>query len=624
MIWLILLAPLAVAAALATVTSPRRTAWLLGFTLATNAADVLRQRFGVEEYTNPLALAALGFGLLQLLASLPRLRRPRTLPLGIAAAIALAILSALAGPFVATRPSTSVEATTRLLITLFLTAAVLVVTRREAGMLALLKGFALGAAILGVITTVQYVTGLTDQDLLGFARWNAEEVAGLGDTTRASGAYRDDANQYGQVLVMGIGCTVGLGWLRRRRSRLMTVISRGSVAAMAFATSQTASRTGLLSLAMLLGAIVVLSRPSPRQWALVGVTVLLMVLGPLGVRDRLASIGELPALLDRTTTVESSASGRASAVLSAFKMFEDHPVLGVGYGAYNDRYLEYSREFGLDSRSRDLSAHSLPLEVMAEEGLVGLTAWFAFLVFAVVALMRIRHTTVGRTLALMMVAYLSTGLLLHDIYGRLRWAFVAMLFHAARMASQQASDYLPLRVAVITDEGLAVLRGRKQTQFRRHPAAGSIELGVVGTVSIWPDIRRLRSKDLIGDSNSELLNQWRNRVATRISLFRFDPHVVHAMGGSSTLRTAVAHRKEMGGRLIVDLTDALRLELLVGRRRLTAGRLIPRARLRGRRISPLPRGIAPPRGSCRATTHRSPSHPRCPRRRRCRVRHRRV
>jgi hypothetical protein len=60
-------------------------------------------------------------------------------------------------------------------------------------------------------------------------------------------------------------------------------------------------------------------------------------------------------------------------------------------------------------------------------------------------------------------------------------------------------------------------------------------------------------------------------------LFRFDPHIVHAMGGSSTLRTAVAHRREMGGRLIVDLANPLRIELLEGRRRLTAARLVPQA-----------------------------------------------
>ena len=577
MIWLILLAPLALAVGLATITSPRRTAWLIGITLATNAADVLRQRYGVEEYTNPLAAAALGFGLLQLLAALPRLRRPRALPAGMAIMIGAAVLSAMAGPFVALRPSVSIEATNRLAVTLVLAAAVLVVTRRESGMRALLQGFAVGASVLGVATTLQAMTGMIEQDFLGFSRWNAEQVAGLGDTYRASGAFRDDANQYGQVLVMAIGCAVGLGWLKRSESRLQTWARRLGILSMSFAVTQTASRTALLALVVVVLAAVFMLRPSRRQWAAALLVLLVLFVGPFGVRDRLSSLGALPSLLDSNTRIETSASGRASVMLSAVKMFEDNPIVGVGYGAYNDHYLEYSRSIGLDARSRELSAHSLPLEVAAEEGLVGLTAWFGFVVMAGAALWRIRDTTVGRALILMMVAYMATGLLLHNVYGRLRWAFVALLFHAGRMAAQRASDYLPLRVAVVTDEGVAVVKGRKQTKFRRRRIGDSIELGVVGTVSIWPDVRRLRSHDLLGESNSELLNQMRNRVATRIALFRFDPHIVHAMGGSSTMRTAVAHRREMGGRLIVDLAEHLIAELMAGRRRWTAARLIPKA-----------------------------------------------
>ncbi len=578
MILLIILAPIALGLGLATVTSPRRTAWLLGFTLATNAADVLFQRVGGIEYTTPLAAAALGFGLLQLMASLPRLRRPRLLPLGVAVSVALAVASALAGPFVAIQPELSIEAGERLLISLFLAAAVLVVARRESGMMALLQGFAIGASLLGLLTTIQAITGLQEQTFLGFSQWSSEEIAGIeGEANRATGAFRDDANQYGQVLVMAIGCAIGLGWLKRQATLLRTIMYRGSMLAMAVAISQTASRTAFLALAVVMLVAVVLAKPSPRQWSLVALIVLVLVLGPFGVRDRLSSLADLPALFNPNTSIESSASGRVSVMLSAVEMFEDNPVLGVGYGAYNDRYLEYARSFGLDDRGRELSAHSLPLEVLAEEGLVGVTAWFAFLAFTGVALWRIRHTTVGQSLIFMMVAYVSTGLLLHDIYGRLRWSFVALLFHAARMAGQQASDYLPLRIAVVTDEGLAVLKGRKQTKFQRETLTDKMELGVVGTVSIWPDIRKLKSQDIIGASNSELLHQLRNRMATRIALFRYDPHIVHAMGGSSTLRTAAAHRKEMGGRLIVDLADLLIAELLAGRRRLTAARLIPQA-----------------------------------------------
>ena len=76
-----------------------------------------------------------------------------------------------------------------------------------------------------------------------------------------------------------------------------------------------------------------------------------------------------PAAADESTDV--SIRGRASEALAAVAMFRDEPLGGVGYGAYDRNYVEYSTPVGLDPRREERAAHSLYLEIAAELGLVG-------------------------------------------------------------------------------------------------------------------------------------------------------------------------------------------------------------------------------------------------------------
>ncbi len=554
MILLILVAPLVLGALIAIGSSPRRTSWVIGLSVATNAADVLRQRFGVEEYTVPLAIGALGFGLLQLLSSLPRLkRRPAVLPLAMMVTILAAVVSALMGPFVAINPPASIEAVTRLFPTLLLGAAVMVSARREPGLRALLSGLATGAALLSWITVFQVLTGTKGNDFLGFARWAAENVGGLGDTLRAAGAYRVDPNQYAQVLVVGIGCAVGLGWFRRSNyGPAVTLMRRLSILTMVFAVSQTASRGGLLALAALLGFGILRYRPSRNQWLAIFAAAMILILGPFGVSTRLASLGDAVSVFSPTGKVESSLTGRASEMLAAIEMFEDHPLYGVGYGSYNDRYLEYSRTIGLDPRFEERSAHSLPLEVAAEEGIVGLAIWTVFMVLAAAAVWRARDTDVGLSVMLAFVGYSVAGVFLHNANGRLRWTMVAMAFHVAVVAANRYRLQRPLRIGIITDDGLAVTNGHRRAEFATSRHSDDITLGTVGTAVVWPDTRQLRRAGL-DRSNLPALHQVRARLSTRIAMYRFDPHVVHAVGGLSTLRNAVAHSRETGSLVVADV-----------------------------------------------------------------------
>jgi O-antigen ligase len=50
-------------------------------------------------------------------------------------------------------------------------------------------------------------------------------------------------------------------------------------------------------------------------------------------------------------------------------MVGDHPLLGVGSGNYEVHYPSYARVVALDGRREERAAHSLYLEVAAENGL---------------------------------------------------------------------------------------------------------------------------------------------------------------------------------------------------------------------------------------------------------------
>jgi O-antigen ligase len=65
----------------------------------------------------------------------------------------------------------------------------------------------------------------------------------------------------------------------------------------------------------------------------------------------------------------------------ALEMFHDHPILGVGPAGYGLRYLDYAAKVQESGKDRPLyagitvEAHSDPLQLLAEGGIVGLLAW---------------------------------------------------------------------------------------------------------------------------------------------------------------------------------------------------------------------------------------------------------
>jgi O-antigen ligase len=128
-------------------------------------------------------------------------------------------------------------------------------------------------------------------------------------------------------------------------------------------------------------------------------------------------------------------SWRLSENRIAVAMFADHPIAGVGPDRYTDLYRDYARRIGNDPRARRY-AHSLPLQIAAEQGVVGVIGWLTALVLAVALALRRRawEDPVARTFVLALATYLFGSLFLHGSQLRIIYvllgAVLAMAFHA--------------------------------------------------------------------------------------------------------------------------------------------------------------------------------------------------
>jgi O-antigen ligase len=128
------------------------------------------------------------------------------------------------------------------------------------------------------------------------------------------------------------------------------------------------------------------------------------------------------------TANEREVSGRATENLIAVRMFEDRPVFGVGFRRYDDLYRDYARQYGDDPRY-ERAPHSLPLEIAAEQGAVGIIGWLtaAYLILRYVVATGVWRHPLGRALVMAVGTYAIASLFLHGSLLRLLYILIGLL-----------------------------------------------------------------------------------------------------------------------------------------------------------------------------------------------------
>jgi glycosyltransferase involved in cell wall biosynthesis len=556
----------------------------LGVAVITNASSVLEEDHGVPGFLPPLALLVVGVCLYGRLAhpspqAVGDEAARSVLPLVGVGLVAAAFVAAGIGPFVADQPAASTPYVEILAKDLLIVAALGVAIVDRPSLRAGLAGLAIGGALVSGITVVQMLLGLQAETFGGFGRWTTQDVAGLGEAARAAGPFFDDPNSYAQHLAVAFGAAVGLATTAARRTPIRTT-TWVCVGLMAVAMVGTSSRTGLLALAAVGGVVLWTRRPTTPQIIAAGALVAAVVAGPFGVGDRLATLGQVRSV--SSTTADQSLTGRASEALSAVRMFADHPLTGVGYGAYPSEYLEVAREVGLERRFEPRSAHSLPLEIAAEQGLLGVAVWTALVMFAVVVASRLRRRgpDVGLPLMLTLVGFAATAIFLHDAHPRVMWVLVGLVVGGSRILARPASpahapvgDHRPV-VAMVIQNYLPAIGGAERqlaSLLPRLEAAGIRPVVITRRHEGLPRLDEIDGVPVVrlGGRGPKALRSLRFVVGARRELARIRPDVVHAFDTLTPSTIAIGHRRSHGAPVMTKLLrsgDQGDLAVLAGKR----------------------------------------------------------
>jgi O-antigen ligase len=350
------------------------------------------------------------------------------------------VLVVVAGILYSHDPTRSVdEAKYVLLSTILVVVVVLLVTSPQRLHIAAWAIVAMGM-LVALVNLHQHFTGGFDRDYLGLARPLREPLFG---TYQIGGPFVDP-NFLAQRLLVVV--PVGVWLFRVSRLIILKLVAVAAAMFCAFAVFVTGSRGGVVALSIM--TVLLIGSMVPRRYrALAGVILILafaLALLPARSRETAGSIWNSATSL---FSPGPDATGRAREWTVGFAMFEDHPVAGVGAGNFPARYLEYAAETRADLRPEERSAHSIPLAVATETGILGLAAFGAVLFVAFGSLRRARRrladTASARIIEAFMiglVGYLTAGFFLDLAYPRFFWVLIAVAFGCSQIEPSASAD----------------------------------------------------------------------------------------------------------------------------------------------------------------------------------------
>ncbi len=341
------------------------------------------------------------------------------------------------------------------------------------------------ATILAAFGTFQAATGRTDLTLGGLARVEQAQIVGTHFEPRIAGPV-GDPNFFAQILVIVVPLVVALAWTET--SRRYRALALACVALVVAGIVCTYSRGGGLALCVVLGLSLLDRRIDRRYLAMAGAGLaVLLILLPADFTRRLGTVSTILPGHETTLRPDSSFELRKLWVQTAWHIFLDHPLAGVGGGNYAAYYDEYSATVGSVNREFDRVGmahypHNLYLEVAAETGLVGVVVFGFVLLTCFVTLARARRAfltardermaALARATAIALTGYLVSSLFLHGAFQRYLWLLLAFAVALDGIAKCCAPSHLAAtgRNAARRLAAVPELAGRQID--RALPAAG--------------------------------------------------------------------------------------------------------------------------------------------------------
>lgn len=309
----------------------------------------------------------------------------------------------------------------------------------------------LAGALLGSLGVFQVLTGDFRQQFWGFARIKNAHIWGDVFEQRIAGPL-GDPNFFAQILIVLV--PVGLALAAESRGLPARALALAATALILGAAVLTYSRGGAVALGCVLLLTLVSRRVRPRQIGLAAVVLALVLLAtPPEFLRRLGTIGEILPGGEEVIDPDSSFQERKLYVLTAWAMFLDHPVLGVGAGNYTTHFDRYADVVGFSARDYEQPGevhypHNLYLEIAAETGLVGLAVFAGAVAAAFVSLRRAHalllargdaaSADLARAFEIALVGYLVSSVFLHGHYQRYLWLLFGFAAAVRLMAERES------------------------------------------------------------------------------------------------------------------------------------------------------------------------------------------
>lgn len=309
---------------------------------------------------------------------------------------------------------------------------------------------------LGTLSVFQYLTGTFSNNYGGFANAEFAGIASGASGYRLTGPI-GDPNFFAQIMIVLIPIAVER-MLHERRLPLK--ILAGLAGALSIlAVIFTFSRGGFLAVAVVLAVLFVIYPPRPLQLAvIIGLGIGMFSLIPSSYFDRVLTLRDL--LPNQSGAVDirtdNSIQGRASQYLTAWVMFKENPLVGIGLNNFAFRYSEFNKEIGLAPSAGSRSVHNLYLEVLTETGILGLSIFSTMIGFAFRSILTARrkfseaghldyaHLVTG--LAIGFIGYLVAAFFIHAAFPRYLYLLLGVMFALPAIAEQVQKGYNISRV----------------------------------------------------------------------------------------------------------------------------------------------------------------------------------
>ena len=313
--------------------------------------------------------------------------------------------------------------------------------RTRAVLIKVLWALAFCAILMGGVPLIQQFTGI-DSDFGGLAQADSEfkasesAVSGVNRQRRFAGTIGEQ-NRYAQFMMLLL--PIGITLISITRSPKFTTVALIATLCAFFGFSLAFSRGAAVGfvLALLIGWLLGFFPIRQFKWVALASVFVLILLPQYAVR--LASISTLFVNSNsvQLRNADGATRGRLTEMGAAILVFRDHSLLGVGPGIFPKYSKEYGQHIGLRSLKDRRQAHCMPLDIAAENGLWGVSAFAAMLLSVLVALYRMflyaksRDDSEGRNLsagmAMSLLFYLTTSLFLHLSYIRYFWLLLALV-----------------------------------------------------------------------------------------------------------------------------------------------------------------------------------------------------